>query len=561
MEQELSPADFLHTLARAEANTAAASWPEATALWAEVVAANPVEGRFWSALATARYETEDYAGAMSAFERALALGDGYPAEAVYHIARCYAAGGQGEAALDQLERALAMGYRDLDRARTDRAFAGLRDSARYRDVVGLIDTEGMARDDGWRTDLRFLSREIKRRAYDPFRHIAESEFDAMVAGIGERLPELTDLQVIVKIELLLRTLGDGHAWIAPDPDDERWQHSLPVQFFLFAEGVLIIAAAPEHAALLGAEVLHLDSHPVAEVIAAVDRLLPRDNENEQWPRRLMSWRLRQLPVLHALGVVDDPHHVRLTVRDGPEGAPGGATRSVQLDTDTSRPATRDEHRAPYPAGWSFFPATLPGPLPLYLRHLAAPYWYTYLDQERTVYFQFNSVRDAPGERSETLAEFCERLFAFIEEGAVERLVIDLRWNGGGNTFLEIQLLQHLIASRVNRRGRLFVIIGRGTFSAAQNGAGMFDRYTNAIFVGEPTGSSPTFVGESVPFRLPYSKAEVNVSDLLWQSTWPMDYRIWIAPTLYTPPTIVAYRANRDPALEAILAWREHLPGW
>jgi sugar lactone lactonase YvrE len=33
----------------------------------------------------------------------------------------------------------------------------------------------------------------------------------------------------------------------------------------------------------------------------------------------------------------------------------------------------------------------------------------------------------------------------------------------------------------------------------------------------------------------------------------MDYRTWIAPQIYAPPTFAAYRANRDPALEAILA--------
>jgi hypothetical protein len=61
--------------------------------------------------------------------------------------------------------------------------------------------------------------------------------------------------------------------------------------------------------------------------------------------------------------------------------------------------------------------------------------------------------------------------------------------------------------------------------------------------------------------LPYSKAEVNISDLLWQSTWPTDYRPWVAPTLYTPPTFADFRVNHDPALEAILAWHDHLPGW
>ncbi len=181
-----------------------------------------------------------------------------------------------------------------------------------------------------------------------------------------------------------------------------------------------------------------------------------------------------------------------------------------------------------------------------------------LPEDRIIYFQFNSVRDHP---TESLADFTERLFGFIDEHEVAKLVVDVRWNGGGNTFLELPLVRRIIGSSLNARGRLFVIIGRGTFSAAQNFAGMLNKFTEAIFVGEPTGSSPTFIGETVEFELPYSKTRGNVSDLLWQGTWPMDYRIWIAPTLYTPPTFAAFRANRDPALEAILACHEHLPGW
>jgi hypothetical protein len=35
----------------------------------------------------------------------------------------------------------------------------------------------------------------------------------------------------------------------------------------------------------------------------------------------------------------------------------------------------------------------------------------------------------------------------------------------------------------------------------------------------------------------------------------MDYRTWIAPQIYTPPTFAAFRANRDPAMEAILSYK------
>jgi hypothetical protein len=57
-------------------------------------------------------------------------------------------------------------------------------------------------------------------------------------------------------------------------------------------------------------------------------------------------------------------------------------------------------------------------------------------------------------------------------------------------------------------------------------------------------------------RLPYSGIAMNVSDWFWQSAWPWDQRIWIAPELYVPPTFASYSTNRDPALEAI---RTHSP--
>jgi hypothetical protein len=34
----------------------------------------------------------------------------------------------------------------------------------------------------------------------------------------------------------------------------------------------------------------------------------------------------------------------------------------------------------------------------------------------------------------------------------------------------------------------------------------------------------------------------------------MDYRVWISPQLYAPPSFELYRANRDPAMEAIMSY-------
>src|SRR5262249_13879396 len=197
---------------------------------------------------------------------------------------------------------------------------------------------------------------------------------------------------------------------------------------------------------------------------------------------------------------------------------------------------------------------LAAPEPLYLKDRSTAYWFEYLREAKTVYFQYNVVRNAG---KETIEQFGERLFRFVNENEVDKLVIDMGWNSGGNLLLNQPLVHGLIrCDKVNQRGKLFVIVGRHTFSAAMAAATHLERHTKAIFVGEPTGSSPNFVGEATgALILPYSKMVATISDLYWQNSVAMDHRTWIAPQIYAAPAFEAYRANRDSALEAILVFR------
>jgi tetratricopeptide (TPR) repeat protein len=555
--------EYLRNLARAEGYTGSARWPAAAVAWQQVVEGNPVNGSHWARLAEARFELGDCRGALAAYGKAEENGvwsrtdeieATFPAEIAYRIAGCHARLGDHESAVRELGRALRLGFRDLDRPRTDEHWAAHRGDDAVREMLGIIDTGGLTRDDGWRADLAFLAREVKRRVR-AFRAMPEAEFDAAVEQLGQDLPELSDLQIVARMMKLLRPLGDGHAFVLPA--DQEQQPKLPVQFYLFDEEVFITAAAEGHQELLGARVLKVGDVGVSDALAAIGQLLSRDNS--QQVRRLSPEVLRWAPLLHAIGVITDPGEAVLTVRF-PDGATG------QVTVTAAGPGPHDYPNVgswpgptgPRPAGWISLCDTVGGPLPLYLRNCDLLYWFEHLPEHGLVYFQFNSVAD---QQPETFAAFCERLFAFIGSHAVSKLVLDVRWNGGGNTFLTQQLLHHLIrCTQVNQPGRLFVIIGRATFSAAQNTATAIERETSAIFVGEPTGSRPNFIGETIPFQLPYSKTEVNVADLYWQTSWPNDHRPWIAPELYAPPTFEAYRQNRDPAMEAILACHEHLPG-
>ncbi|MCW6009493.1 hypothetical protein K1W54_33860 [Micromonospora sp. CPCC 205371] len=541
----------LDMVARAERLSRSESWPQAAREWQAVVDLNSVNGVFWDRLAEARFSTGDYASALAAYQRAEALGvwpvrgpdrvpitSIFPGEIWYRMACCHAMLDDTEQALAALATAVRQQLRDLDRAATDIHLASLREDPRFRDLLGIDGHSELSQVDGWRADLRTLRREIHRRV--PFRDVIDDAFEDAVDNLDRAIPDLADARIVVEMWRLLRRLGDGHARINTRRAFPDWSRSVPIWFFLFDEGLFIPQADPRYESLLGAQVLAIDGRSVPQVIDALDPLLTRDNEYGP-TANAPTW-MRQPVFLHAVGVADDP---------------GGLTLTVRLADGGVHDITVAAEPAPEPHPWPTWcsPTSLRltdgAHAPAYLRDVDNRYWFEHLPAANLVYFQFNSIGDKP---DEPLSAFYEQMFAAIDEHDASALVIDLRWNGGGNTFLVEPLVHHIIRrDRINRHGGLFVITGRNTFSAAQNTTTFLDRHTQAVFVGEPTGSSPNFVGETVPFRLPYSGIEVNVSDLYWQTSWPNDRRAAIAPDIYAPPTFAAYRAGRDPAMDAILA--------
>jgi hypothetical protein len=538
-----SPLAFIALVEQAEARSAAREWAVAIPLWEAVVRHNPTEGRFWSRLGMAHFALRNYVSAIPALRRSVELGHGFPENGAYNVACAYAQLGDLDQAFEWLGRALALRFLDLDLAMTDGQLAPLRADPRFRQLIPLaVDTGGMSRAEGWRHDLHIVQWQIDRLGRAPYRLRPRSWFRAQFATLAASTGRRTDLQMALELMRILRELGDGHSGLQGGRTED-WALSLPLQFQAFPEGVFITAAPPRHRALLGAQVLEYEGRPIEEVMRWLEGTVSRDNDSG-YARLAAAFRLRYTALLHAAGLGSERGGAAMRLR-----GLDGAERVVRIPSDLSQPDIWN--RKPAPQGWATLGDVLPGPAPLWLRDPGRNYWFEPLASQRTVYFAFNTIRDSP---EETLAAFSRRLGRFIEQEGVDRLVVDLRWNNGGNAQLVTPLVRELIRNeRINRRGRLVVLIGPRTFSAAQSAAAMIERYANAVFAGEPTGSSPNYVGEEDPFTLPYSRLSVNISHLEHQNGIPQDRRTWIAPLLYVPMTFAAYRSERDPVMEAVLA--------
>jgi Tetratricopeptide repeat len=400
----------------------------------------------------------------------------------------------------------------------------------------------------WREDLAYLARELPRRHNNRFHTITRTQFDSALAVLDRKLPGLARHQVIVELARLVALVGDGHTNVAPTRDPKIGFHTYPVRLYFFKDGLFIRSAAKAQADLVGAKVVRIGRLTADEAYLAVRGLIGRDNEMNA--RYYAPFLLAMPEVLHAIGAIDEPDAAPLLLEQAGTRTvtvlrPLGLAAMMPSDTDVSW--TQED-------GWVDMRGPDGARAPLWLRaDPRDPLRLEYLPESRTAYVQYNKVGDAP---DETIAAFAERLRTFVDSAAVDRVVLDLRLNRGGDGTLNQPLVLSLIRSpKLEGPGHLFVIIGRSTFSAAQFLVHDLEQYTDAVFVGEPTGGKPNSYGDSRRITLPNSGITVRASIYYWQRTHPLDTRPWKAPDLAAELTSRDYRANVDPALREILAWR------
>lgn len=495
------------------------------------------DGDVWLRYGQSLLREKRYDDAESAYRQVLRLG-AFQAKAAanarYDLACLYALKGDKVTAVKWLRESLGSGFRDLNHLRTDTDLTALHDLPEWTDIAATKDVSKMSRDEGWRYDLWLMDREARRIHFAPYRKTSKAEFDRYVADLNRNIPKMSDEAISTAFIRYMAMFGDGHTGVRMAEGPMR--HVAPILMDQFAEGIFVIATDRANAKLLGHRLVEIEGRPAQEVWDKMAPIIRRDNDMTLASNipSLMS----RTALLYGLGISKTPEKATYTFTDS-----AGKRTTVTLN------------RGPEPKDVAHAYDSATKPVPSYRRQADKPYWFEYLPDYKVMYLQYNAVRNDP---KEPLAAFAERFYKAVDENDVRALVIDARFNGGGNSFLNRPLVHGIIKrDKINQLGSLFVIIGRETFSAAQNFVTDIDRECNPIFVGEPSGSSPNFVGETIQFNLPYSKISGSISDLYWQRSWPMDERTWIPPDLPAPPTFEAYSQNRDVAMEAIL---EYLSG-
>lgn len=385
----------------------------------------------------------------------------------------------------------------------------------------------------WREDIAALTAGIEGVHPNPYWRNGKEAFDAVVSEALAALPAMTRTQAILGLARIANDI-DGHSYFAVEQAGADFGMA-PLWLYGFDDGLFVVEAKEPYRSAIGQRLVGIGEHGIDEVLGALAPHFVYDNT--------VSWRISHgvWPLfgdaLHAFGFTEDPAHIPFVLEDA-----GGARTVLAAGLIPA-----DDY-----AAWTswFWPGRMPQRMDqLYLqRHLDDAFWLTSLDGG-VLYVQYNQTY-ATAAGGTNLAAFARQVAEALAGQAYDRLILDLRHNGGGNNSTYPPLLA--VLRGFARDSQLIVLTSRHTYSAAVNLAIDLERSVPVTFVGEATGGRPNLYSDAVTVRLPNSGLSAQISTRYWQKSEADDPREAVMPDVVVPVLADDWFGGRDAALEAAL---------
>jgi len=358
----------------------------------------------------------------------------------------------------------------------------------------------------WNADLDYLAKELPKKHYDFFTVKSKDDFLSGINAIKQEIKNLTDFQMALKIQQLIATFGDSHTML----NFIRWidkNQTLPIHVLWASDGLYILRTTPENEEILGSQLLSINKIPITHIIDSLSTLFTIDNQ--AIVKTYIPLVLPSLQILEYFGFTNT-EQVELGLK----------TEANQNQTYILKPALMNRNNR-----ISFTPDSLTFSVKnedLFFTDFYYPDDKIYYMLYNTCWSKEKELKYGKKKKAKTMPsfkEFEEKAFHALKNESVEKIIFDLRNNGGGASWQGTVFIEKLAKFlEANPEIKTYVVLGRATFSSATLNALDFKRCTNAIFVGEETAGKPNHFGEIRGFQLPNSKLQVHYSTKYFKNT-------------------------------------------
>ncbi len=413
-------------------------------------------------------------------------------------------------------------------------------------------------------DISHLGKLLK---YDrSFSEGEKTSFIQQLEAMSQNVGEMTEAEFYLGVRQAVALAENGHTNVSYGPAFRDFNRS-GIEAFWFSDGLYVVRALEVHADLIGTRIVEIEGRSPEQVSKSLGDFT---GGAETWKRLRGQYILRSPELMHAAGlaVAADRLNIKVSNELGEE-------RSVSLN---ALPAAKEN--AAY-ARSSLIPLSAKGlpdeieqwnralkleddSVPLYLREFDKNFLQQDLDNG--VYLRATVLFNRDGMSIE------DRLMAVktnAPDGGYDFIAFDLRLSPGGD-FGTVADFAKSVESILSPKGKIYIITGPQTFSAAIVSAALFKRYApdKALIIGEPMGDYPQFWAErGMSFKLPNSDYYISYATGYhdWEKGCTDTHKycfsrnskhdgaaVSLTPDVFIAPSYKDYASGRDIVMDWII---------
>lgn len=351
----------------------------------------------------------------------------------------------------------------------------------------------------WKSDIEFLKKELPLKHKDLFFSMTKKDFDSKLDIISSNLSGLNNFDVSIKLQQLIAKIGDSHTTISYSKyiDNEK---VLPLQLYWFSDGLYVLKTIKNYEILLGSKITKINGINICLIVDSLSILITIDNQ-----AIIKSNIPSMIPIIQLL-----------------EYFGFSKNNELKIEVESITGVSAIHEIKPSKINKNNIVSFKPDSIALCWQNQKVFFYDKYIENGAIYYLQYNNCWSKEMEKKTgnkkrakdfpSFVEFEKNVFNTIKCKPINKLIFDMRYNGGGSSSQGTEFISKLSENKsLNENTKIFVVIGRQTFSSAIINTMDFKEKTNAIFVGEETGGKPNHYGEVRTLVLPSSELKVNYS--------------------------------------------------
>ena len=366
-------------------------------------------------------------------------------------------------------------------------------------------------------EFEFMKEVVEKNHKNFFNTVSKEECEEEYKRLSSNIDGISYTDYYFVLSSFLALSNDSHTSLEAG---DIYSHFLyyPLQLNYVGDKVYVVSGVSDYKDYMGKEVRAINGVNVKVIEEKASFVVPHDNT--VYLKLWLNNQLNNTSFLSFIDVADsDKAPVTLTFSDG---------KNVSLSPTLSQEIDRDEIISVFSS---------------YSPYIYQGYYRAMEIRDDVLLISYNTCSDNP---SYPMKNFTSDLKKVLSKKKYSKIIVDLRYNGGGNSAVLNSVIKLLKKEKCSK----YALISENTFSSAILNALSLKDDADFTLVGTPTGGSINHYGELKSFTLPETGWEVYYSSKYFKLS--KKYEGSIIPDVYIEKDAESYFSGIDKEVEYCL---------